>query len=89
MQMVSTNIYMVKNIANVAETWSRELRQALCAHGIRSRACDGICGGYIGMDPELRMVHDDLWGPIMGGSAATGVACVLDTPVVEQSATVL
>lgn len=78
MEIVSTNTYTIKNIANVGETWSRYfvekfkkpylLTEFGMGHSMRGT------GGYAGMDPERRMVHNGLWGPIMGGSAGTGMA---------------
>ncbi|MPY88208.1 MAG: DUF5060 domain-containing protein [Luteitalea sp.] len=78
MEVVSTNSYMVTNIANVAEFWTKRhtgqfhkpyvLTEFGTGHSV------GAVGGYAGMDPERRMVHDGLWSPLISGSASTGLA---------------
>lgn len=77
-EMISTNIYMVRNMADVAYTWSGKLTEQFdkpyvltefgTGHG-RERAV----GGYSGVDPERRMIHNGFWGALMGGSASTAL----------------
>jgi hypothetical protein len=78
MELVSTNSYMVKNIANVAEKWTKrhttQFRKPYVLTEFGTGHAVGDVGGYAGMDPERRMVHDGLWGPLMSGSASTGLA---------------
>jgi hypothetical protein len=78
MEIISTNIYMVRNLAKVAGDWTKHhtgvyskpyvLTEFGTGHAV------GPVGGYAGMDPERRMVHNGLWSPIMSGSASTGLA---------------
>jgi len=78
MELISTNIYMIRNMADVAYTWARRFTEQFkkpylltefgTGHG-RERAV----GGYSGVDPERRMVHNGLWGALMGGSASTAL----------------
>lgn len=77
-EFFSTNIYMVRNMADVAYTWSRKFTEKYdkpyvltefgTGHG-RERAV----GGYSGVDPERRMIHNGFWGALMGGSASTAL----------------
>lgn len=78
MDIVSTNSYAVKNIANVAEVWTKKMTEKfkkpyLLTEFGPGHSTAGV-GGYGGMDPERRMVHNGLWSPLMSGSAGTGVA---------------
>jgi len=78
MELISTNIYMIRNMADVAYTWSRKFTEKYdkpylltefgTGHG-RERAV----GGYSGVDPERRMIHNGFWGALMGGSASTSL----------------
>ncbi|MFA6795264.1 MAG: DUF5060 domain-containing protein [Proteiniphilum sp.] len=78
MELISTNIYMIRNMADVAYTWSGKLTEQFdkpyvltefgTGHG-RERAV----GGYSGVDPERRMIHNGFWGALMGGSASTAL----------------
>ncbi|OJV38436.1 MAG: hypothetical protein BGO33_06455 [Bacteroidia bacterium 43-41] len=78
MEMISTNIYMVRNMADVAYTWSKRFTEQFekpyvltefgTGHG-RERAVNG----YSGVDPERRMIHNGFWGALMGGSASTAL----------------
>lgn len=78
MEIVSTNSYMVKNIANVAEVWTKRhtkrFRKPYVLSEFGTGHSVGDVGGYAGMDPERRMVHNGLWSPLMSGSASTGLA---------------
>ncbi len=77
MELVSTNTYAVKDIAQIAEVWTKRLIEQFdkpymlaeygIGHNMRS-------GGYAPHDPERVMVHDGLWSPLLSGSAGTGMA---------------
>jgi hypothetical protein len=74
-QMVSTNNYGVKNIAKVAEVWTKRMTHEFNKPYILTEFGPGHgIGNYGRMDPERRMVHDGLWSPVMSGSASTGMA---------------
>ena len=78
MEIVTTNTYGLKNIADVSEVWSRKFVSQfkkpymLAEFGIGHNNLPK--GGYGEIDPEKRMVHDGLWSPLMSGSAGTGMA---------------
>ena len=77
MELVSTNTYAVKDIAQIAEVWTKRLLEEfhkpymLSEYGIGHNVGSG---GYAGHDPERVMVHDGLWSPLLSGSAGTGMA---------------
>lgn len=76
-ELVSTNTYAVKNIANVAETWTKRHINQFNKPYVLSEVGPGHSTGgigYSGMDPERRMVHNALWSPLMSGGATTGLA---------------
>ena len=78
MEFISSNIYMVRNMAKVAEDITKQhtskygkpyvLTEFGTGHSVNS------VGGYAGMDPERRMVHNGLWAPVVSGGATTGMA---------------
>jgi|WetSurMetagenome_2_1015567.scaffolds.fasta_scaffold03850_6 hypothetical protein len=78
MGIISTNTYGLKNIAEVAEIWTKKFISqfkkpyVLAEFGIGHSNLPP--GGYGGVDPERRMIHDALWSPLMSGSAGTGMA---------------
>ncbi len=78
MEIVSTNTYGLKNIADVAEVWTRKFitqfkkPYMLAEFGIGHSNLPR--GGYGEVDPEKRMIHDGLWSPLVSGSAGTGMA---------------
>ena len=78
MEIVSTNTYGIKNLADVAEVWTRKFiaqfnkPYMLAEFGIGHSNLPP--GGYGEVDPEKRMIHDGLWSPLMSGSAGTGMA---------------
>jgi len=77
-EIITTNTYGIKNIADVAEVWTRKFitrfkkPYLLAEFGIGHSNLPP--GGYGEVDPEKRMVHDGLWSPLMSGSAGTGMA---------------
>jgi hypothetical protein len=77
MELVSTNIYAVKDIAVIAEVWTKRLIEQfhkpymLSEYGIGHTVGPE---GYAGHDPERVMVHDGLWSPLVSGAAGTGMA---------------
>jgi hypothetical protein len=77
MELVSTNIYAVKDIAQIGEVWTKRLIEQfhkpymLTEYGIGHTMGPG---GYAAHDPERVMVHDGLWSPLVSGSAGTGMA---------------
>lgn len=76
-EIVSTNTYAVKNIAKVAETWTKRHVNQFNKPYVLSEVGPGHSTGgigYGGMDPERRMVHNGLWGPLVSGGATTGLA---------------
>ncbi|HLP73654.1 MAG TPA: DUF5060 domain-containing protein [Bacteroidales bacterium] len=78
MQVISTNAYGINDIAYLADVWTKKMINdykkpyILTEYAMWHNA--GQAGGYAGMDPERRMVHDGLWSPLMSGAAATGMA---------------
>lgn len=77
MELVSTNIYAVKDIAVIGEDWTK--RQIAQFHKPYMLTEFGIGhtpgrGGYGAHDPERAMIHDGLWSPLLSGSAGTGMA---------------
>lgn len=74
MELVSTNSYGIKNIAHVAEVWTRRMTKQFNKPYILAEFGPGHGGSYAEADPERRMVHDGLWSPVMSGSASTGMA---------------
>lgn len=78
MELVSTNTYGLKNIADVAEIWTKRMINqfkkpyVLTEFGIGHNNLPP--SGYAGIDPERIMIHDGLWSPLMSGSASTGMA---------------
>jgi len=77
MELVSTNIYAVKDVAQVSEVWTKRLIEQfrkpymLTEYGIGHNM--GTTG-YAPHDPERVMVHNGLWSPLLNGSAGTGMA---------------
>ncbi len=77
MELVSTNTYAVKDIAQISEVWTKRLiaqfrkPYLLTEYGIGHNMSSG---GYGPHDPERVMVHDGLWSPLLSGSAGTGMA---------------
>jgi hypothetical protein len=77
MELVSTNTYAVKDIAQIGEVWTKRLLEEfhkpymLSEYGIGHNVGSG---GYGAHDPERVMVHDGLWSPLLSGSAGTGMA---------------
>jgi len=77
MEIVSTNTYGIKNLAEVSEVWTKKFINQfkkpymLAEFGIGHNNLPP--GGYGEVDPEKRMIHDGLWGPLMSGSAGTGM----------------
>ena len=77
MEIVSTNTYGIKNIAALSEIWTQKFTTRfnkpymLAEYGIGHSNLPP--GGYGEVDPEKRMVHDGIWGPLVGGSAGTGM----------------
>lgn len=75
MEIVSTNTYGVKNIAKVADVWTKRMITQFKKPFVLTEMGPGHGIGNYGMiDPERRMVHDGLWSPLMAGSASTGMA---------------
>ena len=73
--VVSTNIYGVKDIARVGEDWTKRMTREFRKPFILTEFGPGHgIGNYGKMDPERRMVHNGLWSPLMSGSATTGMA---------------
>jgi hypothetical protein len=77
MELVSTNTYAVKDIAQVGAVWTQRLIEQfrkpymLTEYGIGHSMGSG---GYAVHDPERVMVHNGLWSPLLSGSAGTGMA---------------
>ena len=77
MELVSTNTYAIKDIAQIAEVWTKRLIEQfrkpymLTEYGIGHNMGSA---GYAGHDPERVMVHNGLWSPLLSGSAGTGMA---------------
>ncbi|MCU0917330.1 MAG: DUF5060 domain-containing protein [Planctomycetes bacterium] len=77
MELISTNTYAVKDIAQISSVWTRRLLEQfqkpymLTEYGIGHNLGST---GYGPHDPERVMVHDGLWGPLLNGSAGTGMA---------------
>ena len=88
-EIITTNTYGIKNIADVSEVWTKKIIKQfnkpylLAEFGIGHSNLPP--GGYGEVDPEKRMIHDGLWGPLVSGSAGTGMAWEwvwLDNPIV-------
>jgi hypothetical protein len=77
MELVSTNIYAVKDVAHISEVWTKRLIERfgkpymLTEYGIGHNMGRA---GYAPHDPERVMVHNGLWSPPLSGSAGTGMA---------------
>lgn len=77
MELVSTNIYAVKDAAHISEVWTKRLIERfgkpymLTEYGIGHNMGTA---GYAPHDPERVMVHNGLWSPLLSGSAGTGMA---------------
>ena len=77
MELVSTNIYAVKDVAHISEVWTKRLIERfgkpymLTEYGIGHNMGRA---GYAPHDPERVMVHNGLWSPLLNGSAGTGMA---------------
>jgi hypothetical protein len=77
MELVSTNIYAVKDVAHISEVWTKRLIERfgkpymLTEYGIGHNMGTA---GYAPHDPERVMVHNGLWSPLLSGSAGTGMA---------------
>ena len=77
MELVSTNIYAVKDVAQISEVWTKRLIEQfrkpymLTEYGIGHNMGTA---GYAPHDPERVMVHNGLWSPLLSGSAGTGMA---------------
>lgn len=77
-ELISTNTYGLKNIANVSEIWTKEFitrfnkPYMLAEFGIGHNNLPPGCYGEV--DQGKRMIHDGLWSPMMSGSAGTGMA---------------
>jgi hypothetical protein len=77
MGIVSTNTYGIKNLAAVSEVWTKKFTSRfnkpymLAEYGIGHTNLPP--GGYGEVDPEKRMIHDGFWGPLVSGSAGTGM----------------
>jgi hypothetical protein len=77
MELVSTNIYAVKDVAQISEVWTKRLigqfgkPYMLTEYGIGHNMG---AAGYAPHDPERVMVHNGLWSPLLSGSAGTGMA---------------
>lgn len=77
MELVSTNIYAVKDVAHISEVWTKRLIEQfgkpymLTEYGIGHNMGTA---GYAPHDPERVMVHNGLWSPLLSGSAGTGMA---------------
>lgn len=78
MDLISTNQYGTKDIAYLTEIWTKKMIGQYKKPYILTEFApwhnSGSVGGYAGIDPERRMLHDGLWSPLMSGSAATGMA---------------
>ena len=78
MELVSTNIYCIKDIAYVAEEWTKRLiakynkPYLLTEYGIGHNV--GPLGGYGTFDPDRIMIHNGIWSPMVSGSAGTGMS---------------
>ncbi|HAM11395.1 MAG: hypothetical protein A2X04_12245 [Bacteroidetes bacterium GWF2_41_9] len=76
-EIITTNTYGIKNIADVSEVWTKKFitrfkkPYMLAEFGIGHSNLPP--GGYGEVDPEKRMIHDGLWSPLMSGSAGTGM----------------
>jgi len=77
-ELVSTNTYGLKNIADVADIWTKRMTDQFKKPYILTEFGIGHnnlpLGGYAGIDPDRIMIHDGLWSPLMSGSASTGMA---------------
>lgn len=78
MEIISTNAYGINDIAFLADVWTKKMINQYKKPYILTEFAmwhnAGRAGGYAGMDPERRMVHDGLWSPLISGSASTGMA---------------
>jgi len=78
MELISTNAYGINDIAYLADIWTKKQTARYKKPYILTEFAmwhnAGKAGGYAGMDPERRMVHDGLWSPLISGAAATGMA---------------
>lgn len=78
MEVISTNQYGTKDIAYLTDSWTKRMIGTYKKPYILTEFApwhnSGSVGGYAGIDPERRMLHDGLWAPLMSGSAATGMA---------------
>ena len=78
MDLISTNTYGINDIAYLGELWTKKMINTYKKPYILTEFAmwhtAGAVGGYAGMDPERRMVHDGLWSPLMSGGATTGMA---------------
>lgn len=78
MDLISTNAYGIKDIAYLADVRTKiminQFKKPYILTEFATWHNSGSVGGYAGLDPERRMVHDGLWSPLMSGSATTGMA---------------
>ena len=77
MELVSTNIYAVKDIALIGAVWTKQAIERFHKPYMLTEFGIGHTpgrGGYAAHDPERAMIHDGLWSPLLSGSAGTGMA---------------
>jgi hypothetical protein len=76
-EIITTNTYGIKNIADVAGTWTRKFITRFNKPYLLDEFGIGHTnlprGGYGEVDPGKRMIHDGLWSPLINGSAGTGM----------------
>lgn len=78
MEVVSTNMYGINDVSHLGESWIKRnisnYKKPYILTEFATWHTSGSAGGYAGMDPERRLLHDGLWTPIVTGGAATGMA---------------
>lgn len=78
MEVISTNTYGINDIAFLSESWTKRFintyKKPYILTEFATWHTSGPVGGYAGMDPERRLLHDGLWSPLVSGAAATGMA---------------
>jgi hypothetical protein len=73
MEIVSTNIYSRRDMAQTGYWGARWMTGRYAKPFLLTEYGVGHRGGWVAEDPDGVIVHNGLWGPIMGGAAGTGL----------------
>jgi hypothetical protein len=73
MEVISTNIYSRRDMAQTGAWATRYLTAHYRKPFLLTEYGVGHHGGWVSEDPTGIIVHNGLWGPLMNGSAGTGM----------------